>query len=99
MNSFREYQRIKDKLYENYGKTHLCGNCVKMTKCVRNIIQMNNSSEKKKRLMSKYACFVTKYKVEPYDKLHKQTGFITVYKCNKFEFDGYREDGTRCVMN
>lgn len=82
------YEKMKDKLLKEYGTKHLCGECKYTTKCVRNIIQIGNDASKKRELMLKYAPFVTKFAIEHYSKTHRQTGFVAVYECDKFEFEG-----------
>jgi hypothetical protein len=89
MNDIYQYQKLRTKVYENYGTEHLCGNCKYMTKCIRNLIQISNDANQKGKLMRRYAPFVLNFAVEKYEEHHKQTGFVAVYDCTKFEFDGY----------
>ena len=88
----RSYKIMRDKLYERYGETHLCGNCVHMTKCIRNEIQWLNKKSYKKPLMELKAPFVKHFEVEPLVTYYRDRGFVAVYDCERFEFEGYEGD-------
>lgn len=81
------YQGMKGKVYENYGNEHLCGNCKKLTSCVRNVIQVTNDVSRKRKLILKYAPFIRNFAVESMKRSHHEVGFVAVYECDKFEFD------------
>jgi hypothetical protein len=66
----------------------LCGNCKYTTKCTRNIIQIGDDAGRKAILMRRYAPFVTRFEMQNFYGNHKQTGFVAVYECNKYEFEG-----------
>jgi hypothetical protein len=82
-----KYQRIKNNLLKEYGTKHLCGNCFYTTTCERAIAQGIKNAEKKRRFMIINAPFVTKFEIEKYER-NNRDGFIKVYECNKFEFEG-----------
>ena len=83
-----KYEKVKKKIEEEYGTVHLCGNCKYTTKCTRNIIQIGDDAERKGVLMRKYAPFVSKFELQNFDGSHRQTGFVAVYECSKYEFEG-----------
>ena len=90
----RHYKNMCDKLYAKYGTEHLCGSCVHTTTCKRADIQWLNNKNIKRGLMEKIAPFVKHFEIEPMIRYQKDAGFVAVYDCDRFEFDGYkrRED-------
>lgn len=98
MNKVREYKKIKEEIEKNYGKVHLCGDCIHTTECRRARIQGVKSKQLKTQLIAEVD-FIKKYKIVPLLRRHTESGFIKVYDCDRFVFDGYKEDGTRCVMS
>lgn len=82
------YESIKKRVLRQYGTEHLCGNCFYTTTCERAIIQGVKNAEKKRKLMHINAPFVTKFEIEEYRDRHNGDGFIKVYECDKFEFEG-----------
>lgn len=91
-NYVEHYRKLKKKIDDNYGNVHLCGNCEYMTRCIRNVIQVNDNINSKKRLMHKYAKFVKDFSIEPYAPNHRQSGFVAVYDCERYKFEGYEGD-------
>jgi hypothetical protein len=82
-----KYEKIKKELLEEYGTKHLCGNCKYTTECKRAIIQGIKGIERKKRLVKAILPFVVSFEVEEYIR-RKDDGFIYVYDCDNFEFEG-----------
>lgn len=86
----RQYSKMKKEIEDNYGTVHLCGNCKHMTRCIREEIQFLDKKQYKKPLMEKVAPFVKKFEVEPLVTYYKDRGFIKVYECDRYEFEGVR---------
>ena len=89
--SGRQYRRIKREIEENYGAVHLCGNCIHTTKCMRARIQWLNNKEIKKELMIRSAPFVEEFEIESLLRNRHDVGFVAVYKCSKYVFEGVKE--------
>lgn len=87
-NYTEHYRKIKKKIDDNYGTVHLCGNCKYMTRCIREEIQFLNKKSYKKPLMEKLAPFVKSFEVEPLVTYYRDRGFVAVYDCERFEFEG-----------
>ena len=88
----KHYRNMKKIIDDNYGTVHLCGNCVHMTRCIREEIQFLDKKKYKKPLMEKLAPFVKEFEVEPLITYYKDRGFIAVYKCDRYKFEGYEGD-------
>ena len=84
------YRQLKEKVYEKYGTEHLCGNCVHTTSCRRADIQWLSCKNKKAKLMELNAPFVKDFEIQSLTRDRKDVGFVAVYDCERFEFDGYR---------
>lgn len=96
-NYTEHYRKMKKKIDRNYGEVHLCGNCKHMTRCIRNEIQWLNNKKVKATLMELKAPFVKRFEVEPMPTYGNDRGFVTVYDCERYEFEGYEgdADGTK----
>lgn len=86
-----QYERLEKIFMKHYGEVHACGECIHTTSCMRMKIQNSRfGREKKYKLMTELAPFVTDFEVENHKPKNcdKILQFIKVYKCNNFVFDG-----------
>lgn len=88
-NARYNYEKIKNKIIEHYGEYHLCGNCKKMMECERMKVQNMPHKFKKTQLMKEKAPFVTHFEIEDMKTLPSDRGFVAVYECNNFEYEGF----------
>ena len=84
----KHYRKIKKMIDKNYGEMHLCGNCIHMSTCIRNDIQWLGNKDVKEVLMKKKAPFVKLFDVQSLIKRQRDVGFVAVYDCERFCFEG-----------